>query len=265
MPDSAAIMAEMNTDGERVGFGPSTYGDAFADVYDEWYGDVSDVDTTVELIHDLAGADAILELGVGTGRLALPLAARGLQVVGVDSSEAMLARLVSNDPTNSVEPIHADMADLEFDASFGVAFVAFNTLFNVTSAENQRRCFSGVARALRPAGCFVVETIVPDLDPSAADRGISPTLLDDGGVVLNVTITDKETQLVTGQHVEISPTGSVVLRPWQIRYASVGELDSMAELAGLTVEDRWETWSKATFTDDSARHVTVYRLDRTAP
>jgi len=257
-------MAEMNANQEWAGFGPSTYGDAFADVYDEWYSDVSDIATTVALIHDLAGTDAVLELGVGTGRLALPLAARGLRVVGVDSSEAMLARLVSNDPANTVDPIHADMADLKFDESFGVVFVAFNTLFNVTSAEKQSRCFSGAARALRPGGCFVVETIVPDLDPSSADRGISPTFLDSGGVVLSVTITDRETQLVRGQHVEISQTGDVVLRPWQIRYTSVAELDAMAELAGFTVADRWETWSKASFTDDSARHVTVYQLDRTA-
>lgn len=251
----------MNTREESEGFGPSTYGDAFADVYDDWYSDVSDVDTTVGLIRDLAGKDSVLELGVGTGRLAIPLAACGVLVVGVDSSKAMLAKLGSNDIANSVEAVTADMADLKFEQLFGVVFVAFNTLFNLTSAEEQSRCFSGVARALLPGGRFVVETIVPDLDPSSADRGISPTLLDGGAVVLNVTITDKVAQLVRGQHVEISPAGAVVLRPWQIRYSSVAELDSMADSVGFAVEDRWETWSKAAFTEDSARHVTVYRLD----
>jgi len=256
-------MALMSKQKGPVEFDPSTYGDAFADVYDDWYGDVSDVEATVKLINDISEGGSVLELGVGTGRLSLPLAALGVRVVGIDSSEAMLTKLRSNDPSRSVTAIRANMAELVLDELFAVVFVAFNTLFNLTTAEEQGRCFAGVAKVLEPGGYFVVEAIVPNLESDSPDRGITPTIIDDGSVVLNVTITDRTKQVVNGQHVAIDAEGSVVLRAWRIRYCSVDELDSMAEAAGFVVANRWETWSKEPFTEESARHITVYQWGQT--
>ena len=253
-------MTVMNGDERAEGYDESTYGDAFADVYDEWYGEVSDKDATVALIAELAAERQVLELGVGTGRLALPLAELGVHMTGLDASSAMLDRLSRNDPGGTVTPQLGDMAELKFVDLFGVVFVAFNTLFNLASTAAQQRCFDGVAGALLPSGYFIVETIVPAEPHVGDDRGITPRLLDDGGVVLNVTMTDRNAKLVTGQHVEISKEGLVTLRPWQIHYCSVVELDEMATGAGLFVDQRWEDWSRTPFSVDSSRHVTIYQL-----
>lgn len=253
-------MTVMNSDSVPPGYRQSTYGDAFADVYDEWYSDVSDSDTTVALIAELAADQRVLELGVGTGRLALPLAKLGIDVTGVDTSQAMLDRLADNDHSGIVKPRLGDMAALEFVNTFGVVFVAFNTLFNLTTTAEQQLCFDGVATALMPSGYFIVEAIVPEDSHLGEDRDITPRILDDGGVVLNVTMTDRDAQLVRGQHVEISKEGRVTLRPWQIRYCSVSELDEMATRAGLFVEQRWEDWSRTPFSAGSSRHVTIYQL-----
>ena len=126
------------------GYDAGTYGQGFADVYDDWYGDVSDVDATVEGVLALLegqGAGPVLELGVGTGRLALPLAGRGVEVVGVDASEEMLARLRAKPGADGVRAVHGDMAhlgDLALDGPFAVVFAAFNTFFNLTDAARRR-------------------------------------------------------------------------------------------------------------------------------
>ena len=244
------------------GYDASSYGDAFADIYDDWYAGISDVDLTVVELLDLAGSGPVLELGVGTGRLAVPLAeaglAMGVTVVGIDASEAMLARLAWRDPGRLVTAIHGDMrCDLP-DGPFGLVFVAYNTLFNLTDEDAQARCFADVARRLRSGGRFVIEAFVPD-DPPRRGDSVTVRSISADRVVLSISVADPDNQSAAGQFVEFSETNGVRLRPWSIRYSTPEQLDEYARAAGLALEQRWESFGRTPFDEDSTRHVSVYR------
>ncbi len=246
-------------DGAMDGYNRSTYGDAFADVYDDWYHGISDVDSTVELLADLAATCAphpVLELGVGTGRLAIPLASRGLDVVGLDASSAMLAKLTEKDPAGSVTPLLGDMVDDQPDGPFGLVFVAFNTFFGLLTEARQQSCFDAVAQRLAPGGAFVIEAFVPEIQagPPVVVRSMTAD-----AVVLSITTHDESGQVAQGHYVSFSETGGVRMRPWAIRYSTTEQLDAMAAASGFRLVDRWEDAQRATFTADSARHVSVYR------
>lgn len=245
------------------GFDASSYGEAFADVYDEWYGDVSDVEGTVETIAALAGGAPVLELGIGTGRLALPLARRGVEVHGIDASPAMLERLAAKPGGGAVPVVLGDFAEVacQVAGGFGVVFAAYNTVFNLPSAADQRRCFANVAARLRPGGAFVVEAFVPSPEPEATTGSVTPSVVDAARVVLHVTRRHPRTQTVDGSIVSITEDG-IRLRPWHIRYAGPAELDAMAGAAGLDLERRSAGWRGEPFTSDSSSHVSVYRLRR---
>lgn len=248
------------------GYDSTSYGDGFADIYDDWYAEVTDVDATVSRMLDVAGeAGRVLELGVGTGRLAIPMAAAGLDVVGIDSSEAMLAKLaerVARMPAGSM-PLHArrgDMVDDLPDGPFDACLVAYNTIFNLLDADAQRKCFFEVAARLRPGGRFIVEAIVPD-DEAPTGQHVSVRSISVDRVVLSVSDHRPDEHRTSGQFVEFTETGGVRLRPWSIRWASPGELDEMAAAAGLRVESRDADMAGAPFDDRADHHVTVYRLD----
>ena len=248
------------------GYDSTSYGDGFADVYDDWYGDVTDVDATVARMLDVAGPDGrVLELGVGTGRLAIPMALAGLHVVGIDSSPAMLSKLVerSNESDSKVETLCGDMVDEMPDGPFDACLVAYNTIFNLLDVDSQRRCFVEVARRLRPGGCFVVEAIVPD-DEAPSGQNVSVRSMSVDRVVLSVSDHHPDEQRTSGQFVEFSESGGVRLRPWSIRWAAPAELDEMAADAGFLVERRDADMAGAPFDDDAEHHVTAYRLDRVA-
>lgn len=241
------------------GYQSRSYGDGFAEVYDEWYADVTDVDATVERMLDAAGpAGRVLELGVGTGRLAVPMADAGLQVTGIDSSEAMLARLARRDPDRRVTAVAGDMVDDLPDGPFDAALVAYNTLFNLLDDGAQERCFQAVAERLRPGGVFVVEAFVPDAAVGGSDVSVRSMAVD--RVVLSVSRHTPDAQQMSGQFVEFTESGGVRLRPWMVRWATPEQLDAMAAAAGFVTEARWSTMDGEPFTDDSAQHVTVYRL-----
>ena len=245
------------------GYTRSTYGDAFADVYDEWYRDISDVEATVEFIAQLAGEGAalpVLELGVGTGRLAVPLAARGLRVVGVDASAAMLAKLAENDPSGSVTGHLGDMVDGLPAGPFDLAFAAFNTFFNLLDEARQRACFGAVADRLPPGGAFVIEAFVPE---PRSGSSVAVRSMTAASVVLTVATHDDATQTAQGHYISLSESDGVRLRPWAIRYATVDQLDEMAALAGFRMAERWEDSERTEFTADSPRHITVYRTNHT--
>ena len=247
------------------GFDASTYGERIADVYDEWYDDVSDVDATVATVEALAGGGPVLELGVGTGRLAVPLAQRGLEVHGIDASPAMLERLATKAAAAGVT-VHAhrgDFADVAVDVpdGFAVVLVAFNTLFNLADADAQGRCLASVARRLRPDGCLVVEAFVagvpgPDFAPEGG--AVTPRAIEADRVVLQVSMHDVATQTVRGSLVTITEAG-IRLRPWFLRWATPEQLDAMAAAAGLDRAERWGGWDRQPFDDESPRHVTLYR------
>lgn len=242
------------------GYDETTYGRAFADVYDDWYAGISDVETTVRDLVALAGPGPVLELGIGTGRLAIPLAeqAPGLEVVGVDTSVEMLERLHARPHPDSLTTHLGDMVDGLPDGPFTLAFVAYNTIFNLLTADRQRGCFAAVAARLTAGGRFVVEAFVPDDPPREGDHVEVRDLTADR-VVLSISRHDASTQRADGQFVELSEVAGVRLRPWSIRYASPDELDVMAADCGLVVEHRWEAFGSAEFRASSARHVTVYR------
>jgi len=241
------------------GYHHRSYGEAIADIYDEWYEDVTDVAATVERMAALAGPNgSVLELGVGTGRLAVPMATAGARVVGIDSSEAMLAKLAERDPAGTVETVHGHMVDDLPDGPFDAVLVAYNTIFNLLDADTQRRCFEAVAGRLAPGGAFVVEAFVPDIHGSGAGSDISVRSLAVDHVVLSVSVNDPMTQRAEGQFVQFSEAGGVRLRPWSIRWATPAELDAMAAAAGLGLSERFTDMVGAPFDDDSVTHVSVY-------
>jgi SAM-dependent methyltransferase len=246
---------------DDVGFDATTYGERFADVYDDWYGDITDVVACTTALARLAGTRPVLELGVGTGRLAIPLAERGVEVVGVDSSPAMLVKLAAKPGSDRVEAVLGDMADPPLgDRRFGLVFVAFNTFFNLSSAAEQQRCLDAVARLLDDDARFVLEAFVPPDEhdePDGPDRTVVPTRLTADRVVLTATVHDRPAQTITGQHIDITEAGTT-LRPWKIRYASPTQLDAMAGKAGLHLADRWAGWAAEPFGPDSPTHVSVY-------
>jgi SAM-dependent methyltransferase len=242
------------------GYHERSYGDGFADVYDEWYADVTDVDATVRRMTALAGAGgSVLELGVGTGRLAVPMAAAGLRVVGVDSSQPMLDRLTARDPAGTVTVIRGDMVDDLPEGPFDAALVAYNTIFNILDGDGQQRCFDAVAARLRPGSTFVVEAFVPDADrPPGSTSDVSVRSLAADHVVLSVSVDDPEHQRAEGQFVQFTESGGVRLRPWSIRWSTPDQLDAMAERAGLVLRERTADMAGAPFTHDSEQHVSIY-------
>jgi SAM-dependent methyltransferase len=242
------------------GYDALSYGDAFADVYDDWYAGLTDVDLTVRTIGELAGTSGrVLELGAGTGRLCVPLAEAGLTVVGIDASDSMLERLAARDADRLVSVRRGDMVDDLPAGPFDVALVAYNTIFNLLTEARQQACFAAVATSLRAGGAFVVEAFVPDPDvlggPAVTVRSMAVD-----HVVLSVSEQRPDEQTADGQFVEFTEAGGIRLRPWSIRWATPTQLDAMAMAAGFTVESRWGDMSRAPFDDDSTHHVTVYRL-----
>lgn len=251
------------------GYEPSTYGDRFADVYDEWYTDVTDVEGTVARVAALAGPDGrVVELGAGSGRLAVPLADRALHVWAVDASPAMLDRLRARPGGDRVHTVVDDMAALADPAlaaaaaahGFDVALCAFNTLFNLTDTDAQARCLRGAHDLLAPGGRLLVEAFVPppDDDGAAATGAVEPRHIGLDEVVLTVSRLDPATRTITGQHVQITEAG-IRLRPWVLHVASPAELDDLAAAAGLALVERHAGWHGEPFDDHAAVHVSVYQ------
>jgi SAM-dependent methyltransferase len=243
------------------GYDERSYGDGFADVYDEWYADVTDVAATVDRMVGLAGsAGAVLELGVGTGRLAVPMAAAGLRITGIDSSDAMLAKLAGRDGDRRVDTILGDMVDDLPDGPFDAVLVAYNTIFNLLAESDQQRLFHEVARRLDLGGVFVVEAFVPDLHPDGNSSMVDVRSMAVDHVVLSVSSHRHGDQRAEGQFIQLSEAGGVRLRPWSIRWATPSQLDAMATAGGLRLADRWADMAGSPFTDESTQHVSVYRL-----
>jgi ubiquinone/menaquinone biosynthesis C-methylase UbiE len=240
------------------GYRPSSYGDAFADVYDDWYRDLPDTQSCATTIEELAAGGPVLELGTGTGRLALAIAARGVTVVGLDSSAAMLARLRAKPGADRVAAVEADMAALPFTArTFGVVLVAFNTLFNLPDERSQRRCLADARRVVRDGGLLVVETIVfPETTEVA--QGVDARLIEEERVVLTASRLDPTDRSVVGQHIEITEAG-VRLRPWRLHYLLPDELDELARDTGWSLAGRSASWAGEPFTERSEHQVVVYR------
>lgn len=262
------------------GYDASTYGERHADIYDTWYANVDDTDACVAHLAALAGdprdGGPILELGIGTGRLAIPLAARGFDVRGIDGSPAMIERLREKPggagipvslgemadvvvPTRDDEPSTALGRDGRAVPACRGAFVAYNTFFALTSEDQQRRCFAGVARALEPRGWFVIAAFVPDEQLVVRGSTVAVRSMTADRVVLSADIYDPVAQTISGQYIDIGADG-VQLRPFHLRYLRTAQLDEMASEAGFRLADRWAGWSHEPFDETSGNHVSVYRL-----
>jgi SAM-dependent methyltransferase len=241
------------------GYDASTYGDRIADVYDEWYGDaaVLETDAAVAKLAELAGAGPVLELAIGTGRVALPLVARGLEVHGIDASEAMVAKLREKPGGDAVPVTIGDFADVGVDGTYSLVYVVFNTLFALESQEEQIRCFRNVARRLAPGGAFVIEAFVPE--PEKYDGRVSTSRIESDLVQIDVAHVDRAEQRSHSQHVVLTPLGAKFY-PVRIRWAYPAELDLMARIAGLRLRERWSSWDGQAFTKTSGKHVSVYEL-----
>jgi SAM-dependent methyltransferase len=231
------------------------YGERIAGVYDTYYSSVADgmIDTLAGLAHN----GPALELGIGTGRVALPLQERGVAVHGIDASEAMVARLRAKEGGERLPVTMGDFAAVPVEGEYPLIYVVFNTFFNLLSQEEQVRCFANVARHLRPAGCFLIEVFVPDLQ--RFDRGQSVRLIDLAAdeVRLDISRHDPQQQQVSAQHVVLATDG-IRLYPIKLRYAWPSELDLMARLAGLSLRERRGGWLHEPFTGESGRHISVY-------
>jgi len=244
-----------------------TYGRSFADVYDQWYPADERTSAAVAAVVALSGPGAtVLELGVGTGRLALPLAAAGLAVTGLDSSREMLDLLATKDPRGAVVGRLADVGapdDGWPDGPFDVVLAACNLLCNLTDPGRQAACVTGAAERLRPGGHLVVEAFVPA--PLVAGPQLSASEVRGDAVVLIATDADPLTGVVVGQHIELHDGRPVRLRPWSIRVTSPEEIDAWADAAGLELVSRSERWGDGGGADEPTSDglVSIYRRSPT--
>ncbi len=235
----------------------STYGDTVADVYDDQHQDREDLAPVVALLAELAAGGKALELGIGTGRVALPLAERGIDVHGIDASKAMVAKLRAK-PGGAAIPVEVgDFADVGVAESYALVFVVFNTLYNLMTQDDQVRCFRNVAEHLDRGGVFLIELFVPDLGRFDRGQRTDAISVEVDRVDLSVERHDPVAQRLTSQHVVLSEAGTR-LYPVQVRYAWPSELDLMARLAGLRLRHRWSDWRRAAFTGTSVSHISVY-------
>lgn len=239
------------------GYDAATYGDEIAGIYDELYGELFDVEGTVDILVDLAGAGPALELAIGTGRIALPLKERGVEVHGIDVSERMVEKLRAKAGGEDIPVTMGDFADVPVYGTYPLVYLVFNTLFALPSQEDQIRCFANVAEHLAPGGTFVVECFWPDLSRFDRHQRIGVDRITRNSVELETTRHDPVNQRSESLHVVIKESGNE-LYPVVIRYAYPSELDLMARLAGLRLRDRFGGWRKQPFTSDSQSHVSIY-------
>lgn len=237
------------------------YGRSFADVYDRWYHQVSDAEATAAFVADRCNGP-VLELGVGSGRLARPLVGRGLSVVGLDGSADMLARCRAADNTG-ITLVRADMRALPFRGRFGAVLIAFNTVFNLTTEADQQRLFDELADLVDEDGSVIVEALDMTALLTGPARSIGPREVLTDGAVITATQMDQSTQVVSGQHLEVDDRG-VSVRPWRLRWLTPGQLDEMAGRAGLQLTERFRSWDEDRFGPDAETHVSVYRSQRRA-
>ena len=214
------------------------------------------VNPAVSFLADLAGTGTALELGIGTGRLALPLSQRGVPVHGIELSPAMVAQLRAKPDSDDIGVTIGDFATTRVAGTFRLAYLVRNTIMNLTTQDEQVACFRNVAAHLEPGGCFVIEVIVPAL------RQLPP-----GETVRAFTVTP--THLGFDEYVDLAAQISFSHHYWVVdgqletfsapfRYVWASELDLMARLAGMTLRERWSDWNREPFTSDSRNHVSVW-------
>jgi SAM-dependent methyltransferase len=237
---------------------PETYGQRIADLYDRMTAVLPDPADCVDRLAELAGPGPALELGIGTGRVALPLAARGVPVHGIDASAAMVERLRAKPGGEAIAVTLADFTDVPVEGSYPLVYSVFNTFFALLTQDDQVRCFAAVAARLAPGGAFVLELFVPDPTLHPGGQSVRARHLGLDLVRLDVALHDPAAQRVDFQNVLLAGDG-IRLLPGAVRYAWPSELDLMARLAGLRLRDRWGGWRREPYTaSTSGLYVAVY-------
>jgi len=220
------------------------------------------LEPTVAVLAGLAAGGRAVEFAIGTGRVALPLAAGGVPVTGIELSDAMITRLREKAGSEEIPVVRGDMAEASAGEGFALAILVFNTISNLLTQEEQVRCFRNAARHVAPGGCFVVELWVPQLRSLPPGRGGTVEVSEPGYLLVDTY--DVLQQLVVSHHVRFDPdvSGGREARMGRTphRYIWPAELDLMAQLAGFELESRWADWDRSEFTADSRSHVSVYRL-----
>lgn len=238
------------------GFDPmSSFGEAVAASYDETLrGDEAE---TVACLQRLAAGGPVLELAIGTGRIALPLAATGLQVDGIEQSAAMIERLRAKPGGDGIAVTQGDMSRARLEGRYRLVYLVFNTFYNLLTQDDQVRCFENAARHLDDEGLFLVEAAMAGPQYRIEEQYVDAETVEAGRVVLDVGRYDPVTQVLDECHVTLAPEG-VRLSPIATRFAWPSEMDLMARLAGLRLHHRWGGWHGEPFTAQSRRHVSVY-------
>jgi SAM-dependent methyltransferase len=235
------------------------FGERVAASYDESVAEMSEpavVDGAVDVLAGLAGDGRALELGIGTGRIALPLALRGVPVHGIDMSRAMVARLRAKPGGDAIGVTIGDFATAKAEGTFSVVYLVFNTIMNLTTQDAQVACFRNAAAHLAPGGCFVIEVGLPDLrhlppGQNAVPFQVSPTQW-------AFDLYDTATQAMSSNYIEVTG-GRGEYRSIPFRYVWPSELDLMAQMAGLRLRERWDGWTREPFTSESRQHVSIWQ------
>ncbi|HEV3498630.1 MAG TPA: class I SAM-dependent methyltransferase [Actinomycetes bacterium] len=209
-----------------------------------------------DLVRELAGDGAALELGVGTGRIAIPLARRGIRVDGIDLSPDMVAELRTRPGAESVGVTIGDFATTRVDGRFTLVYLLRNTIMNLTSQDQQVACFQNAAAHLEPGGCFVIEVVVPALQRLPPGETVRPFAVTPAH--LGFEEYEVASQVAFSHHYWVVD-GQVETLSAPFRYVWPSELDLMARLAGMTLRERWNDWSRAPFTSDSTQHISVWQ------
>ena len=243
------------------GYDASTYGDSFAEVYDQWYSDLDDADFLESIVSSLPPQSVrVLELGVGTGRLVAQwLSLRPTSndtIVGLDSSEAMLQIAREKNFPTSVSFIQGDFSEQLPTGPFDVVFIGYNTLFNVPDDSALRDCISRVAQVLAPTGSLFIDAVIPNSTEASTHESMQTMAT--GEEVLATSHHDPLSQRITGTFTHLGPEHGSQVRSWAVRYFTPPQLDAIAEQFGLALFSRYADGRKTAFTSDSHRHVSRY-------
>lgn len=229
----------------------STYDDDVADMFEP---DV--LDPAVDFLADLAGVGRVLEFASGSGRVALALADRGLEVTGIELSKPMIDVMKAKAGSERIPVTCGDMTNVRVDGSFGVVYLVFNTITNLLTQDAQVACFENAAAHLEPEGHFVIETFVPALQQIPSGKRLVPFDLSDTHIGIDEY--DVATQMLVSHHVSSRPDG-VARSRGQFRYGWPAEYDLMARIAGMTLKERWADWDRSPFIDTSTSHISVWQ------
>jgi len=241
------------------------FDEAVAARYDESSAEMFDpavVEPAVDLLVQLAGEGRALELGIGTGRIAVPLAQRGVPVHGIEMSKAMVARLRAKPGADQIGVTIGDFATTTVDGTFAVAYLVFNTIGNLTTQAAQVACFRNVAAHLEPGGCFLIEVGVPELRRLPPGETLRAFYVSETRWGLDEY--DVAAQGLTSHHFEIVD-GRLRRLSVPFRYVWPSELDLMAQLAGMRLRERWSGWQREPYTSESTKHVSVWEKPAATP